>query len=182
MAGTAGLASAQDDQRRYFENYKQVVPVIQLTFAADKNTKAAFVYRDSDQVVGGGGGSPEVIDFESLPLQEGKREIVVPQGRIYMEGGTAGVMSIKNKTPPANGIAGHHLFASEASDDPSFPMLEPTNPISRISFDLAHLDGDLRRVTYVFFTDGTSTIPPVYDMRFDYFAPAGKKLKALEYT
>ena len=183
VAGTAGLASAQDDQRRYFENYKQVVPVIQLTFAADKNTKAAFVYRDSDQGVGGGGGSPEIIDFESLPLQEGKREIVVPQGRLFMEGGTAGtgLMAIKNKTPPNQGIAGHHLFTTAKLGDYTFPTLELVTPVSRFSFDSVHLAGFCcAEVARVVFTDDSEVDPPsAFGTHYDYIAPSGKKIKKI---
>lgn len=53
VAGSAGLALAQDDQRRYQANYGEVVPIIQVTLPASKGQQASFVYRDADQGVSG---------------------------------------------------------------------------------------------------------------------------------
>ncbi|MBV4493548.1 hypothetical protein [Pseudomonas oryzicola] len=149
IAGTAGLLSAQDDQRRYHQSYGQVVPVIQLTLPADKSKKATFVYRESDQAVedgeGGEGGEGELVDFENVPLQEELLRLNVPGGQFI----SYQSFSIANMMPPSNGISGHHLhFASPDQWDLTF---KPDVPLSGISFDywvIPNYESDLVTIFY----------------------------------
>ncbi|MFQ6573641.1 hypothetical protein [Pseudomonas sp. UM16] len=183
VANTAGLAAAQDDQRRYYQNYQQVVPVIRLTFAADKNQKAKFEFRADDQVIGDIPG--DKIDFESVPLQEGKREIVLPgaNARFYVWGVPEDepFLAVRDRTPAQRNISGHYLYTGHQFSSPieSF-IFEPSAPVSEISFDLEFVQRiEPGSAGEAYLTDGTEIRVDFQNRWYghvNYVAPQGKKI------
>lgn len=183
LAGSNGLVSAQDDQRRYFQSYQQTVPVIQLTLPSNVSEKAAFVYRESDQVVGGGGSS-RFIDFENVAFQEGVTEISLPQARFYFSSnGGNSKLAIRNAGTPSNGITGRFLHMTNNTDNLRAELIiMPITPASRIVLDV---DNPSRDRPYnhssVQYTDGTGHGINSPFPGFDFSAPAGKKIKYIEF-
>ncbi|MGH8437554.1 MAG: halovibrin HvnA [Pseudomonas sp.] len=49
LAGSKGLNNARNDQSRYWQNYEQFVPIIQVTLPTGKGGTASFVYNEDDQ-------------------------------------------------------------------------------------------------------------------------------------
>ncbi|AZL66548.1 MULTISPECIES: hypothetical protein [Pseudomonas] len=182
VAGTAGLASAQDDQRRYYQAYNQVVPVIQLTFASNKNAKASFIYNESDQVVGGEEGPDPIalIDFENVPLQENVKEFSVPSGKFVAER-PAGVITVHNRVPPLYNISGHHLFLK--SEYYGGAIFTPNSPVGGVSFDYWHGAGTTNNAGFVRYVGGgiynLSIEPGTLVGRVNFMAPPGKKIESI---
>ncbi|MEN8638742.1 hypothetical protein [Pseudomonas sichuanensis] len=182
VAGTAGLASAQDDQRRYYQAYNQVVPVIQLTFASNKNEKASFIYNESDQVVGGEEGPVPIalIDFENVPLQENVKEFSVPSGR-FVAKSPAGVITVNNRVPPLNNISGHHLYLR--SDYFGGAIFTPNSPVGGVSFDYWYGTVSTPFTVYIEYVDGCGFNVPIESAKFigraSFMAPPGKKIKSI---
>lgn len=178
VAGTTGLVSAQDDQRRYYAAYGQVVPVVQLTFASDRTGKASFVYREGDQVVEG---EHVVINFEDMPLKEYQKEIVTAHGTFRFKGSSSGWMAVRDRTPPSKNISGHHLFAKgDAWPDIEFVLTIPTN---RVSFDVDYPgDGIANTGAIMHLSDGSEKefITESPSQHLDYTAPAGLTIVSFE--
>ncbi|WP_412461237.1 hypothetical protein ACK2SD_02075 [Pseudomonas sp. SC11] len=183
IAGSQGLVSAQDDQRRYFQSYQQIVPVIQLTLPASAGAKAAFVYRESDQAVGGGESS-RFIDFENVAFQEGRTEISLPQARFYFSAnGGNSKLAIRSAGTPSNGITGRFLHMTKNTANFSAELIiMPVTPASRIVLDVDN-PSVYRPYNHssVLYTDGTGHGINFPFPGFDFSAPAGKKIKYIEF-
>ncbi|WP_342650285.1 hypothetical protein [Pseudomonas sp. REB1044] len=183
IAGSQGLVGAQDDQRRYYQHYNQVVPVIQLTMAANANGKANFVYRQADQVIGDEGRPGTQIDFESVALQEGQTELRLAQARIWVhpiEWTREVRLAVRDEKRPSNGISGHYLYVRKNTGKNLIQLIiEPTQPVSRIVMDMDSPEGQPINEGTVYYTDGTDRH---FSPRFpglDLTAPAGKRIKAI---
>lgn len=180
LAGTQGLVSAQDDQRRYHAAYGQVVPVVQLSLASSRAGKASFVYRESDQVVESG--DYETITFEDIPLQEGQQEITTGHGTFRWKAAASGWIAIRDRTPPSRKMSGHHLVISAAITGFSSVDLTLASPASRISFDVDYPSGGFGNASaHVHLSDGSVESAISDDRHVDYTAPAGLSIVSIDF-
>lgn len=175
VAGTAGLASAQDDQRRYFQNYNQVVPVIQLTLAADKTKKAAFAYNQADQVIGEPPPDEQRITFSDVPLQSDQSLIKV--GNVNFRDGNGSHLSIKDGGVGI--VSGRYLEAVSnvyVEIIPELPLVAKS-----ISFDLER-DRTGFAIFLTLSSNQTVFLPRDLSGRVDYEAPAGTSIRKFTIT
>ncbi|MDR6712397.1 hypothetical protein J2W83_001998 [Pseudomonas hunanensis] len=100
------LAKAQYDQIRYQQKYTQLIPIVRVTFPADKSGLLAFAYSPQDQAAGQPTPTPS-IDFEDLAL--GQQAKVSSQGVEFQLDRTKRGVSDKPHEASKGLISGKHL-------------------------------------------------------------------------
>lgn len=184
IKGTTGLASAQDDQRRYYQHYRQVIPIVEMSLAANKNSRAHFVYRQTDQVVNHREAPTQTIDFETVALQEGATELVLAQARIYVhpaDWSRTAKLTVATTDSRSNGISGRYLsIGKSAGKDLIQVVIRPIKPVRRIVMDVVSPTAQPINSSAVSYTDGTGEwIFPRFP-GFDWTAPVGKTIKYIQ--
>ncbi|MET0581754.1 MAG: hypothetical protein ABWZ08_07270 [Pseudoxanthomonas sp.] len=100
---TGALANAQDDQKRYRDNYGIDMPILRMSLPTAKGGRTTFAYAEADQ--GGGGPEPGVgFNFENVPLVS---NVTTIDNSTFLAYGDS--LSIRDGSSPGQAIKSRHL-------------------------------------------------------------------------
>jgi hypothetical protein len=174
LAGSTGLNNARNDQNRYYQNYKQFVPIIRVTLPASKGGAASFVYNEGDQGI-----LPKLITFENVALATGLTQLVLPEAKLEAipEAGSETVDHHFSIRESSTILDGHYL---ELTEDFKEVQVTPSVPTHSVSYDIAmynpEYNGEHGAYVRALYSDGQgfAYYHPVSVNHYTFTAPQGK--------